>query len=141
MKGNFVTRKISRAVAQIKLGYTRHLRLGNLNAQRDWGFAGDYVKAMQLMLEQDEPEDYVIATGESHSVREFVTLSFQEIGVEIEWKGSGTDEKGAVASFDRRKLSERMNNAKDVEYLKEGDVVIERSDDPVSVWPERAFVV
>ena len=72
----FVTRKITDGVARIKLGLAKELRLGNLDAERDWGFAGDYVEAMWLMLQQDEPDDYVIATGETHSVREFVELAF-----------------------------------------------------------------
>lgn len=80
----FVTRKISDGVARIKLGISKELRLGNLDAKRDWGYAGDYVKAMWLMLQQDEPDDYVIATGESHSVREFVELAFSF--VDLDWK-------------------------------------------------------
>ncbi len=78
----FVTRKISNAVARIKLGLQHELRLGNLDAQRDWGFAGDYVRAMWLMLQQDEPDDYVVATGETHSVREFVDLAFRAAGID-----------------------------------------------------------
>ena len=76
----FVTRKITDGVARIKLGLADELRLGNLDAQRDWGFAGDYVEAMWLMLQQDEPDDYVIATGETHSVREFVEIAFAHAG-------------------------------------------------------------
>ncbi|WP_406656591.1 GDP-mannose 4,6-dehydratase [Methanolobus sp. ZRKC2] len=90
----FVTRKITMAVANIKKGLQDKLYLGNLDAKRDWGFAGDYVQAMWLMLQQDEPDDYVIATGETHSVREFVELAFREVGIEIEWKGEGVDEVG-----------------------------------------------
>ncbi|MEA2014368.1 MAG: GDP-mannose 4,6-dehydratase [Thermodesulfobacteriota bacterium] len=90
----FVTRKITRAVARIKLGLNANLFLGNLDAKRDWGYAGDFVKAMWLMLQQDEPEDYVIATGETHSVREFVEKAFLEVGTTIEWEGSGVDEVG-----------------------------------------------
>ncbi|MDK2892485.1 GDP-mannose 4,6-dehydratase [Methanohalophilus sp.] len=90
----FVTRKITMAVASIKKGLQDKLYLGNLDAKRDWGFAGDYVEAMWLMLQQDEPDDYVIATGETHSVREFVELAFREVGIEIEWKGEGVDEVG-----------------------------------------------
>jgi len=90
----FVTRKISRAVARIKLGLQDCLYLGNLSAKRDWGYAGDYVKAMWLMLQQEKPEDFVIATGESHEVREFVTLAFQAAGIEVQWQGSGVDEQG-----------------------------------------------
>ena len=90
----FVTRKITRAVARIKQGLQDCLYLGNLSAKRDWGFAGDYVKAMWLMLQQDQAEDYVVATGETHEVREFVTLAFQELGIQIEWQGEGVEEKG-----------------------------------------------
>jgi GDPmannose 4,6-dehydratase len=78
----FVTRKISNAVARIKLGYDEELRLGNLDAQRDWGFAGDYVEAMWLMLQQDQPDDFVVATGETHSVREFCELAFSHVGLD-----------------------------------------------------------
>jgi GDPmannose 4,6-dehydratase len=80
----FVTRKISDGVARIKLGLSNELRLGNLDAKRDWGYAGDYVKAMWLMLQQDKPDDYVIATGETHSVREFVEIAFQVVG--LDWR-------------------------------------------------------
>lgn len=90
----FVTRKITMAVARIKKGLQEKLYLGNLDAKRDWGFAGDYVEAMWLMLQQDEPDDFVIATGETHSVREFVELAFREVGIEIEWRGEGADEVG-----------------------------------------------
>lgn len=81
----FVTRKISHAVARIKLGTQKKLVLGNLDAKRDWGFAGDYVEAMWLMLQQNKPDDYVVATGETHSVREFVELAFAEVGI-TDWK-------------------------------------------------------
>ena len=90
----FVTRKITMAVVRINEGLQDNLYLGNLDAKRDWGFAGDYVEAMWLMLQQDVPEDYVIATGKMHSVREFVELAFREVGVEIEWQGEGIDEVG-----------------------------------------------
>ncbi len=95
----FVTRKITRAIARFKYGLQDKLYLGNLEAKRDWGYAGDYVEAMWLMLQQDEPEDFVIATGESHSVREFVDLAFQHAGIEIEWVGKGLDEKGIIRSL------------------------------------------
>ena len=90
----FVTRKITRAAARIKLGLQDKLFLGNLDARRDWGFAGDYVGAMWLMLQQETPDDYVIATGQAHSVREFVELAFREAGMEIVWKGKGANEEG-----------------------------------------------
>ncbi len=94
----FVTRKITRAVAKIGLGLQDKLYLGNLDAQRDWGHAKDYVYGMWLMLQQDKAEDYVLATGVTTSVRDFVRMSFSEIGVELEFKGSGTEEVGLVAS-------------------------------------------
>ena len=90
----FVTRKITMAAVRIKEGLQDKLYLGNLDAKRDWGFAGDYVEAMWLMLQQDVPEDYVIATGKMHSVREFVELAFKEVEIEIEWQGEGIDEVG-----------------------------------------------
>jgi GDPmannose 4,6-dehydratase len=94
----FVTRKITMAVAKIQKGSQEKLYLGNLDAKRDWGFAGDYVESMWLMLQQDEPDDYVVATGKTHSVREFVELAFQEIGIDIEWRGTGVNEKGVNAA-------------------------------------------
>ncbi len=90
----FVTRKVTNAVARIKLGKQDHIELGNLDSMRDWGYAGDYVEGMWRMLQQDQPKDYVLATGETHSIREFCELAFKEIGVDIEWQGSGVDEKG-----------------------------------------------
>lgn len=90
----FVTRKITRAVADILAGNKENLSLGNMDAKRDWGFAGDYVKGMWQMLQQDKPDDFVLATGETHTVREFVELSFKHVGIDIEWKGIGVDEKG-----------------------------------------------
>ncbi|WP_158824903.1 GDP-mannose 4,6-dehydratase [Mucilaginibacter lacusdianchii] len=94
----FVTRKITRAVAKIAMGLQDKLYLGNLDAQRDWGHAKDYVEAMYLILQQDTPEDFVIATGVTTLVREFVRLAFQEVGIEVEFKGEGADEKGYVVS-------------------------------------------
>ncbi len=93
----FVTRKITRAAARISLGLQKKLYLGNLDAKRDWGHARDYVEAMWLMLQQDEPDDYVIATGETHSVREFATLAFAEAGIPLEWQGKGVEERGVRA--------------------------------------------
>ncbi|BAV95329.1 GDP-mannose 4,6-dehydratase [Ichthyobacterium seriolicida] len=90
----FVTKKITRGVAKIYKGQQDTLVLGNLDAKRDWGHAKDFVYAQWLMLQQDKPRDYVIATGETHSVREFVELSFKEVGIDIEWVGEGVDEKG-----------------------------------------------
>jgi GDPmannose 4,6-dehydratase len=90
----FVTRKITRAVAAIERGLQQTLYLGNIDAQRDWGHARDYVEGMWLMLQQDTPDDYVLATGEMHSVREFVELAFAEVGRRIRWQGEGVDEVG-----------------------------------------------
>lgn len=90
----FVTRKITRAVAAIEHGLQEKIYLGNIDAKRDWGHARDFVEGMWLMLQQPEPDDYVLATGETHSVREFVELAFAEVGRRIEWAGSGVDEKG-----------------------------------------------
>lgn len=91
---NFVTRKITKAVARIVAGRQDCLVLGNLNAKRDWGFAGDYVEGMWRILQQERPGDYVLATGETHTVREFCEEAFREIGIEIQWRGSGVEEKG-----------------------------------------------
>ena len=90
----FVTRKITRAVSRIHLGLQDRIFLGNLNAKRDWGHAKDYVEAQWLILQQPDPDDYVIASGEQHSVREFVEMAFKEVDIEIRWKGKGVDEKG-----------------------------------------------
>lgn len=90
----FVTRKITRALAKIKLGIDQKLYLGNLDAKRDWGYAKDYVEAMWLMMQQPTSDDYVVATNETHTVREFVEEAGKELGMSIEWQGSGVDEKG-----------------------------------------------
>ena len=94
----FVTRKITRAAAQIALGMMDKLYVGNLDASRDWGHAKDYVEAMYLMLQQDTPEDFVIATGITTKVRDFIRMTFEELGVELEFKGKGKEEKGYVKS-------------------------------------------
>ena len=91
---NFVTRKITLAVGRIACGLQDHLELGNLDSLRDWGYAKDYVECMWLMLQQDKPDDFVIATGVQHTVREFTTLAFKNVGIEIEWQGTGMEEKG-----------------------------------------------
>jgi GDPmannose 4,6-dehydratase len=90
----FVTRKITLAAARIRKGTQKKLYLGNLNSKRDWGYAKDYVECMWLMLQHSQPEDFVIATGEMHTVREFVTLAFKEAGIELRWEGQGVEEKG-----------------------------------------------
>ena len=91
---NFVTRKITLAAARIACGLQEKLYLGNLDSLRDWGYAKDYVECMWLMLQQDKPDDFVIATGEQHSVREFTQLAFHYNGIELEWKGAVLEEKG-----------------------------------------------
>ena len=90
----FVTRKVSQAVARISLGKQEFIELGNLDAKRDWGYAGDYVEGMWRMLQQDTPKDYVLATGETHSIREFCELAFKEVGIDITWRGTGEQEEG-----------------------------------------------
>lgn len=91
---NFVTRKITLAASRIKVGLQDHLELGNLDSLRDWGYAKDYVECMWLIMQQEEPDDFVIATGVQHTIREFCTLAFHYVGIELEWKGKGMDEKG-----------------------------------------------
>ena len=97
----FVTRKITRAVCAIHQGRQDRLYLGNLDALRDWGHARDYVEGMWAMLQRDHPDDYVLATGETHSVREFVEAAFDEVGVTLQWRGTGTEEKGYAADSGR----------------------------------------
>ena len=97
----FVTRKITLAVVRIMAGRQEKLSLGNLNAKRDWGFAGDYVEGMWRMLQQDTPDDYVLATNETHTVREFVEMAFHEAGIAVEWRGEGVEEKGYDAKSGR----------------------------------------
>ena len=104
----FVTRKITRAVAAIELGLQDRLYLGNLDAKRDWGHARDYVEGMWLMLQQDQPDDYVLATGETHSVREFVELRLREVGRHIDWRGTG-DGRGWDRREDRQRAGARRS--------------------------------
>ncbi|HKN19173.1 MAG TPA: GDP-mannose 4,6-dehydratase [Dissulfurispiraceae bacterium] len=111
----FVTRKITRAAANIIAGRQKKLYLGNLDAKRDWGFAAEYVICQWLMLQQDKPSDYVIGTGASHSVREFVELAFKYAGVDLEWKGRGVKEKGIIKAL----------SSKSGSNLKVGDIIIE----------------
>lgn len=98
----FVTRKITRALAHILAGKQKKIYLGNLNAKRDWGFAPEYVEMMWLMLQQDSPDDYVVGTGVSHSVREFVEKAFSYVGIEIEWKEEGLEKRGIIKSIDSK---------------------------------------
>ena len=100
----FVTRKITLAAARIARGLQDKLYLGNMNALRDWGYAGDYVECMWLILQQERPDDYVIATGENHSVREFCTLAFREAGIELRWEGEGVHEKGICVEDHRAQV-------------------------------------
>ena len=115
----FVTRKITRAVAAIHHGFQSRLYLGNLDAKRDWGHARDYVEAMWLMMQQEKPEDYVIATGETHTVREFVELAFAQTGRKIAWRGAGTQEQGTDAKTGQVLVSidAKYFRPTEVEYL------------------------
>jgi GDPmannose 4,6-dehydratase len=116
---NFVTRKITLAIARIIAGRQEKLSLGNMNARRDWGFAGDYVKGMWLMLRQPKPDDYVLATNETHSVREFTEAAFRELGIEIRWEGEGVHEKGYDAKSGRLlvDVNPEFYRPAEVEYL------------------------
>jgi GDPmannose 4,6-dehydratase len=102
-----VTRKITRAAARIALGLQDQLYLGNLDAKRDWGHARDYVRAQWLVLQQEQPDDYVIATGEQHSVKEFCEKAFRELGVHLEWRGQGVSQQGIVTAVEPNVLLER----------------------------------
>lgn len=115
----FVTRKITKAVARIKYGLQDTLELGNLDAKRDWGHSKDYVKAMWLMLQQDKPDDYVISTGETHPVREFVELAFTAAGMELEWHGQGIDEYATLKGTDKKvvKVNPKFYRPAEVELL------------------------
>ena len=104
----FVTRKVTRAASRIVLGMQKSVFMGNLSSKRDWGHAKDYIKAMYLILQQDQPDDYVIATGVTTTIRDFILMAFSEVGVTLEFKGSGADEKGYLAAIDREKFEERV---------------------------------
>ena len=116
----FVTRKITRAAARIALGLQDSLYLGNLDAKRDWGHAKDYVRMQWMMLQQDEPEDFVIATGKQHSVREFVKLAFGELGIKFNWEGQGVEEKGIVSEVRKQRSEVREEKPQ----VKIGDAVV-----------------
>ena len=130
----FVTRKITLAAARIVQGKQRKLYLGNLSSLRDWGYAKDYVECMWLMLQNDKPEDFVIATGVQHSVRDFCYYAFKHVGIELEFVGEGADEKGIIKHIDPRSIA--VANTQ----LVEGDVLIEvspdffRPTDVVNLW-------
>ena len=116
----FVTRKISHNVAEIKCGKSEKLILGNLDAKRDWGYAPDYIRAMWMMIQYDHPDDYIVATGEEHSVREFVELAFKVVGIDIKWKGEGLSEKGT----DGKRILVEVSK----EYYRPAEVDILRGD-------------
>ncbi|MBN2091923.1 GDP-mannose 4,6-dehydratase [candidate division KSB1 bacterium] len=118
----FVTRKVTQAAVRIKLGLQQKLYVGNLDAKRDWGYAGDFVKAMWLILQHDKPDDFVIATGESHSVREFIELAFGELDIQIQWRGTGLSEKGfnPATGVDLIEIDPRYFRPAEVEIL-QGD--------------------
>lgn len=121
----FVSRKITRALARIKLGLQNRLYLGNLDAKRDWGHARDYVEMQWLMLQQNEPDDYVIATGVQHSVREFVDAAAKELGMVLRWDGAGLDQKGIVKSIDHSVAKTQSAVIKsEFPSVNEGDVVV-----------------
>ena len=121
---NFVTRKITLSLARIKLGLQDKLFLGNLDAKRDWGYAKDYVEAMWLMLQHDKPDDYVIATGKQHSVRDFCERAFLEVGVKLEWEGKGIDEKGIVADIEPTELLKKYDRRDQLRTLRKGQTVV-----------------
>lgn len=127
----FVTRKITRAVSRIVCGNQKKLLLGNLNAKRDWGYAPEYCEGMWRMLQNKEPEDFVLATGETHTVREFVDLSFKSLGIELEWRGSNANEKGIINNVNVDLIIDGLNDVKPMlqdtllKYIKKGEVVVE----------------
>jgi GDPmannose 4,6-dehydratase len=129
MRGEtFVTRKITRGLARIQVGLDNCLFLGNLDARRDWGHAKDFVRAQWLMLQQEQAADYVVATGEQHSVREFVELAGRELGMRIHWSGAGTEEKGVDAKSGRTvvRIDPRYFRPAEVDTLL-GDASLARS--------------
>ncbi len=116
----FVTRKITRALSRIALGMKKCVHLGNMDAKRDWGHAKDYVEMQWLMLQQEKPEDFVIATGKQYSVRDFVNAAAKELGITLSWKGEGIDEQGIVESVENL----GKNNVDATEKVKPGDVIV-----------------
>ncbi|MEA2115535.1 MAG: GDP-mannose 4,6-dehydratase [Thermodesulfobacteriota bacterium] len=120
----FVTRKITRALARIYLGLQKCLYLGNMDAKRDWGHASDYVAMQWLMLQQDKPDDYAIATGEQHSVRDFVNAAAAELGITLRWQGSGLKEQGIVESVTDEETGVGSNNPSPLSSLNKGDVIV-----------------
>ena len=120
----FVTRKITQGVAKIMMGLESRLYLGNLSALRDWGHARDYVKAQWLILQQEQPEDFVIATGEQHSIREFCEKAFQEVGIALEWRGKGVAEQGIVAGVTPSELLDKYTALTRSSPVRIGDPVV-----------------
>ena len=118
----FVTRKITRGVANIALGIQHTLFLGNIEAKRDWGHAKDFVKSMHMILQQEKPDDYVIATGVTTSVRDFISKAFNYVGIEIEYKGKGVEEIGFISKIDNEVLARRIGSPGN--YLKQGMTVL-----------------
>ncbi|MDR2161021.1 MAG: GDP-mannose 4,6-dehydratase [Desulfovibrio sp.] len=123
----FVTRKITRALPRIALGLEDCLYMGNLNALRDWGHARDYVRMMWLMLRQEKPEDFVIATGEQHSVRAFIAAAARNLGLTLDWTGTGTDETGVVVSFDKKILLDLLLRQMRGETSATKDILVEET--------------
>lgn len=125
----FVTRKITRAVARIYYGLQNKIYLGNLDAKRDWGHARDYVEGMWLMLQQDDPDDYVLATGQTHTIRDFVERAFKSAGIIIRWEGKGIEEKGVIADIDSEHVNKVFDNDRlDIDKQKKlqiGSIVVE----------------
>lgn len=121
----FVTRKITRAAARIALGLESRLFLGNLSALRDWGHARDYVEAQWMILQQEKPDDFVIATGEQHSVREFCSKAFDNVGIALKWQGQGADEHGVVTALRQPELLDRFTSHCRNRSIRKGDVVVQ----------------
>jgi GDPmannose 4,6-dehydratase len=120
----FVTRKITRAAARIALGMEEQLYLGNLSALRDWGHAKDFIRAQWLILQQEKPDDFVIATGEQHSVREFCDIAFAQVGIQLKWEGEGAEEKGIIDEIHSSPLIDKHNSTKISSHLKKGKALI-----------------
>jgi len=121
----FVTRKITRATAKIALGLQDKMYIGNMDAKRDWGHAKDYVEAMWLMLQQEEPEDFVIATGVTTTVRDFITSAFKEVGINLRFEGEGVEEKGIIDSIDQTKYEASTSQQLNASTLAFGQILIE----------------
>jgi GDPmannose 4,6-dehydratase len=128
----FVTRKITRALSRIALGMQETVFLGNLSSQRDWGHAKDYIRAMYLILQQEQPDDYVIATGVTTTIRNFIKLAAEEIGIEITFKGEGRQEKGYITSVDESVFNTKVGK----EYLQQIHVRIKHANAVVAVDPQ-----